>query len=631
MKLQTKILLLFIAASIAMIIMQCQNPSKADYLNINNPKATYVGMQACQGCHADIYKTYMQTGMGQSWGNADTQKSAANFDIKTAHVFDAKNNLHYKPYWVGDSLHIMEYRLQDGDTIHKRDETIQYIVGSGQHTNSHIFSSNGYLYQAPITYYTQSGKWDLAPGFEDVNTRFDRKIETECITCHNGYPDWVKGSLNKYNSVKLGIDCERCHGPGSLHVQGNLAGNIHDTSKSKDPRIVNPRRMTIDQQNNLCQRCHLQGVAVLNDDKSFFDFEPSTKLSDKWNVFMPEYKNKKNHMIMASHVERMKMSKCYQVSGAMSCITCHNPHISVKYTTQETYNTACKNCHTTKDNCTEKLATRQANGDNCNACHIKKNSAIDIPHVAVHDHYIRKYINEADDEVKDNFLGMLCYNNDAPNNITKARSFLEFHERYLPLKNLVDSAIALIDATEQEKKYQNKDLIRAYFLKEDFAKVASLATKYTADKIADHWNAYRIGEALMKLNENNKALAYLQKACALMPYHLDYQNKLGDCYVNLKQNAEAKKTFQYILQENPKNELANSNLGFIYLSEGDYVQAHRYIAKAVNLNPNNIQALINLSVCYYNTKQLHKIKPLLKEALGVDSSNQQVKEMLKSL
>jgi hypothetical protein len=55
---------------------------------------------------------------------------------------------------------------------------------------------------------------------------------------------------------------------------------------------------------------------------------------------MPEYKNKKNHMIMASHVERMKMSKCYLSSNAMSCITCHNPHVSVKYTAQEVFNNA---------------------------------------------------------------------------------------------------------------------------------------------------------------------------------------------------------------------------------------------------------------------------------------------------
>lgn len=75
----------------------------------------------------------------------------------------------------------------------KRVEKISYIVGSGQHTNSHLIDINGYLHQAPITFYTQKGQWDLAPGFEKgQNTRFERKIEMECITCHNGYPEQVK-------------------------------------------------------------------------------------------------------------------------------------------------------------------------------------------------------------------------------------------------------------------------------------------------------------------------------------------------------------------------------------------------------------------------------------------------------
>ena len=41
----------------------------------------------------------------------------------------------------------------------------------------------------------------------------------ECIACHNAYPDFVLGSENKYTAIPTGIDCERCHGPGELHVE----------------------------------------------------------------------------------------------------------------------------------------------------------------------------------------------------------------------------------------------------------------------------------------------------------------------------------------------------------------------------------------------------------------------------
>jgi hypothetical protein len=52
--------------------------------------------------------------------------------------------------------------LAGKDTVHQRFEKVSYIVGSGQHTNSHIININGYLHQAPITFYTQKGKWDLS-------------------------------------------------------------------------------------------------------------------------------------------------------------------------------------------------------------------------------------------------------------------------------------------------------------------------------------------------------------------------------------------------------------------------------------------------------------------------------------
>ncbi|MBK6731475.1 MAG: hypothetical protein IPG60_11120 [Bacteroidetes bacterium] len=72
-------------------------------------------------------------------------------------------------------------------------------MGSGQHTNSHMLLINGYLYQAPITFYTQKQQWDLAPGMEGgFNSRFSRIIESECLACHNGLPQPVVGSINKY-------------------------------------------------------------------------------------------------------------------------------------------------------------------------------------------------------------------------------------------------------------------------------------------------------------------------------------------------------------------------------------------------------------------------------------------------
>lgn len=110
----------------------------------------------------------------------------------------------------------------------------------------------------------------MPPGFEDGNnTRFSRIIGLECMSCHNSYPDFVLGSENKYKKIENGINCERCHGPGEYHVLQKQAGILVDTAKAIDFSIVNPAKLSIDLQFDVCMRCHLQGNAVLNNNKSF--------------------------------------------------------------------------------------------------------------------------------------------------------------------------------------------------------------------------------------------------------------------------------------------------------------------------------------------------------------------------
>ena len=41
----------------------------------------YVGMKTCRNCHADIYESFLKTGMGKSFDVAGRQKSSARFRI----------------------------------------------------------------------------------------------------------------------------------------------------------------------------------------------------------------------------------------------------------------------------------------------------------------------------------------------------------------------------------------------------------------------------------------------------------------------------------------------------------------------------------------------------------------------
>ena len=272
---------------IIIIFISCQRGEVHEYKEYLNHHDTvsYVGAETCKQCHYDIYKSFMQTGMGKSIQSPTRDLSAISDENPV--IFDKDKNLYYETFWQRDSLWIHEFRLYQEDTIHSLKQKVNYIIGSGHHTNSHLFEINGYIHQMPYTYYTQDNIADLPPGFENgENTRFSRKIDLECMSCHNAHPHYISGSSNKFSHIPIGIDCERCHGPGETHVKHKKAGIIIDTSKYIDYSIVNPSKLPIDLQFDVGQRCHLQGTAVLHKDYTWTDLKPGQRLSDFMDVYL---------------------------------------------------------------------------------------------------------------------------------------------------------------------------------------------------------------------------------------------------------------------------------------------------------------------------------------------------------
>ncbi|MEZ5013098.1 MAG: tetratricopeptide repeat protein [Chitinophagales bacterium] len=586
-----------------------KNETDSPYLN-QNDTVRYVGMETCRLCHSDKYESFRHTGMGMSFDHATRKKSAALFDEAHALVFDSMHNFYYKPYWKGDDLMVMEFRIEAGDTTHKRVEKIAYIVGSGQHTNSHMIDVNGYIYQAPITFYTQKQEWDMAPGMEDgFNARFSRVIEFECMNCHNGYPEPVIGSVNKYQLVKTGIDCERCHGPGGLHVERVSNNILVDTSNEIDYSIVNPKKLPIDLQNALCMRCHLQGVDVLNDGATYFDFKPGDKINDHWNIFLPRFDGKNDKFLMASQADRLMQSKCFIESGKISCITCHDPHVSVKETPVATFNNACIQCHSAPEvTCTEKIAVRQLQNDNCSGCHIQKSGSVDIPHVSISDHNIR--IPGRDDEKPEGtFIGLKCMTDDAPSAYTMAKGYLHYYESFTHDPLLLDSVekyLQHITLPEQKRTIQ----IHLYYVQQDFLAVTKSAASFKPND-ADAYTAFRVGDAWMENGKYAEAIPWLQTAEKWLPYDLDFRFKLGSAYLLHGDIAEATKEFQFILTEDPKYEKAWNNLGFIQMNTGKTQDAEASLLQCLQLDPDYLQARINLAELYIANREKYKAKQVI--------------------
>ncbi|HEX2521075.1 MAG TPA: multiheme c-type cytochrome, partial [Terriglobia bacterium] len=120
---------------------------------------------------------------------------------------------------VFEFLRSNQQRQQD-DLRGKR--RLDYFIGSGAAGRSYISVVEGHLFQTPVSYYAQTRKWDISPGFQEYDhAHLSRPIEVRCLECHASQLQPIAGTQNRFSEppfVEGGVSCERCHGPGAGHV-----------------------------------------------------------------------------------------------------------------------------------------------------------------------------------------------------------------------------------------------------------------------------------------------------------------------------------------------------------------------------------------------------------------------------
>jgi hypothetical protein len=493
-----------------------------------------------------------------------------------------------------------------------------------------------HLFQAPLTFYTQKGIWDLPPGYEDFNTHFNRKIDIECMSCHTGMPEIKEGADNIFNKLPLGIDCERCHGPGSLHIKEKTSGIIYNTNKQADYSIVNPKRLPWKLQVDICQRCHLQGNNVLKPGKKFTDFRPGMHLDSIFTVYMPSQKGN-NPFVMAGHAERFQMSACFKASNKgdltkynadinFTCINCHNPHVSVKKTNQDRFNQNCVSCHQPKtkkskhEGCS--LGASMRGTQTCVGCHMPSSDTRDIPHVSIHDHYISRTNTKFNLQNNTNpkgkagqIVGLHAVNSQHPSNAELFNAYVSYFEKFDSKMLYLEKAKAFYNdpsvelATKIQYQYNLREHASIIELWENGS-----TEKQRASLLFDAWTQYRIAKAydLNIPNQSTKALLHYEKSCEAMPWNTDFTAEYTNALVRANRIVQAKELIRSAIKHQPKNELLHFNLGNCYYEENNISAAIKELETARSLNPKSQSVLVLIDIYYKTAPQ--KAEALFEEA-----------------
>jgi len=457
----------------------------------------------------------------------------------------------------------------------------------------------------PATWYSEKSIWDLSPGYENINMRFNRPIVEECMHCHNDYNSFEKFSVNRFTeNISEGISCERCHGPGQLHVEKHKTPIQQSDEYAIDRTIVNPAHLSTDLQMDVCRQCHLQGeISVFKSGKNSTDFRPGMQLSSVKTVFIEDQLPKGDFRI-ASHGGRLSLSACFMESeGGMTCTTCHNPHEPVQDRSRDYFNNQCLSCHPPQR--LSKLEKHSIQED-CVHCHMRQGATEDILHVNFTDHWIRKNI----DVLTDNENRMLIKREktvklidffdekDDASDIRKGIAYVHFFEnRHSDPSYLIKAILLLNKGLERLPKHVegNYNLARAYQLQGENTKPIALYKKVTKLDPSHMWSLYQLGR-LYLYDDTKQSLSYFLQAINLNKYNAKVWKEYGDALLLTENINEAKRAYKKAVNIDPYFATAYNKIGELELyKNSDLQSATMNFLKAIQYNPDHVFAMHNMA------------------------------------
>jgi tetratricopeptide (TPR) repeat protein len=168
-----------------------------------------------------------------------------------------------------------------------------------------------------LSYYAETKSMALTPGHSNADGLRYRTFDPfasilRCFRCHSTGPLRL-GAGSDVEPSEPGVHCESCHGPGGAHVGSNGAAGT----------ILNPGRLRAGELNVFCGGCHRKPPEAGEE----------TDWSNSWNTrHQPDY---------------LSQATCFRRSnGALSCLTCHDPHAPLNVTAAA-YGERCSACHPT--------------------------------------------------------------------------------------------------------------------------------------------------------------------------------------------------------------------------------------------------------------------------------------------
>ena len=349
---------IFLVTGGVVLLSRCMSPGPAKNADPRGPG--YAGMAACLDCHKNIGSSYVHTahaltsrvadihtvagpfGRGEAGGGASgaTGRAGATGSPDNEFIYDAGHKV------------IMEERdsglFQVAVTARGREaHRFDIAVGSGRKAQTYLYWKGDGVFQLPVSYFLTEHSWANSPYYPPDSIWFGRAVGVGCFECHSSsigtkamlHTNFFEGTP-QYDRASLvyGIDCERCHGPGALHVAWQQT-HPEDTVARYMARFAALGRQ---QKLDVCAVCH--SGAHTGQLRSVFHFKPGDTLANYYFADPRMTKAPENTDVHGNQYELLVASQCYLRSKTLECGSCHDVHVRERENLT-VFASRCMNCH----------------------------------------------------------------------------------------------------------------------------------------------------------------------------------------------------------------------------------------------------------------------------------------------
>jgi predicted CXXCH cytochrome family protein len=343
----------------------------------NLDSAHYVGSQSCQKCHAAIYEHWRKTPMANVVRDPREHPDAIIPNLATDSIARFTRD---DVALVYGSLWKQRYFTKKGD---------DYFPEPAQWDVTH---------RVWRPYFVAKGTDWWEPFYPADNMQ--RPTGPTCDGCHSVDYDIHTKQVTEWN-----VGCEKCHGPGSEHVEHPSRGNI-----------LNPAHMDYVAASDTCIQCHSQGrPPTIPIEGKYYDwpvgYRVGLRLQDFWRLeehtlgattftHFPEGTAHKNRMQGNDFVQSVMYRR------GVTCFSCHDAHGTDNYAQlRKPANKICLDCHGPLSPNGPRTATLDEHthhkdgsaGSQCIACHMPQIETT-IADVKVHAHTFRFVTPEMTDK-----------------------------------------------------------------------------------------------------------------------------------------------------------------------------------------------------------------------------------------